>query len=218
MSILTPFQRRFLNHLGQTALRDHFFLVGGTALAECYLHHRFSEDFDFFTETPHQMATVRPLLESCVAEFGGTIRFTRSFDTFLEGWMTHREGTLLLQFAQDTPYRLQPIHRDHPLGFPVDNVLDISCNKLSALFDRSVGKDFVDVYFIQKEIMSLDELVKQASQKHVGMDPYWLAQAFERVKSVDQLPRMIKPLELEVLKAFFQGEAKRLMDELYRSK
>jgi len=29
-----------------------------------------------------------------------------------------------------------------------DNSLDISCNKLSALFDRSEAKDFVDIFFI----------------------------------------------------------------------
>ena len=31
-------------------IQKNFYLSGGTALAEYYLHHRYSEDLDFFTE------------------------------------------------------------------------------------------------------------------------------------------------------------------------
>ena len=50
-TILTPKQSEFLE-LAQSdsQIVKHFYLTGGTALAEFYLHHRLSEDIDLFTE------------------------------------------------------------------------------------------------------------------------------------------------------------------------
>jgi len=51
MSILSDNQRRVLDTLSiERAVCEHFYLTGGTALAEFYLEHRFSEDLDFFSE------------------------------------------------------------------------------------------------------------------------------------------------------------------------
>lgn len=50
-TILTPKQSEFLE-LAQSEgqIVKHFYLTGGTALAEFYLHHRLSEDIDLFSE------------------------------------------------------------------------------------------------------------------------------------------------------------------------
>ncbi len=216
MDILTHLQRDLLKQLSLTPLAEQFFLTGETALAECYLQHRYSEDLDLFTEVPDGINQAKPILEACAARLGGRVRFTRRFDSILEAIVDHAEGTVMFHFAQDGPYRLQPIDRTHAIGFPVDNVLDMACNKLVALFDRASEKDFVDIYFLHQERIPLVQLITQASQKHIGMDSYGLAQVFERVHKVERLPRMIKPLELDALKAFFIGHAKRLMDDLYK--
>jgi hypothetical protein len=213
-SVLTPLQRELLARLNRTSLAREFFLTGGTALAECYLHHRLSEDLDFFTEVPGAVPRARPEIEACARDLGAVPVFTRAFESFLECRMEHPDGPVLMQFAQDSPYRLKPVVRDHAVGFPVDNSTDISCNKLAALFDRAAGKDFVDVFFINAELIPLPELIALAGQKHVGLDAYWLSRAFLRVEKVEQLPRMLKPLDLDELKAFFLGEAKRLMDSV----
>lgn len=72
----------------------------------------------------------------------------------------------------------------HPYGIQVDNVVDLSSNKLAALFGRIEAKDFVDVYFICRELMPFPELYRHASQKHVGMTNYWLAIAMRNVVTV----------------------------------
>ncbi|PIV01712.1 hypothetical protein COS55_01130, partial [Candidatus Shapirobacteria bacterium CG03_land_8_20_14_0_80_40_19] len=48
-TILNPFQKKTLDFFKKTSLSKKFYLSGGTALAEVYLHHRYSEDLDFFT-------------------------------------------------------------------------------------------------------------------------------------------------------------------------
>jgi len=50
--ILSPLQRDILGFLSeQNIIRQQFYFGGGTVLSECYLHHRLSEDLDFFSDT-----------------------------------------------------------------------------------------------------------------------------------------------------------------------
>jgi hypothetical protein len=213
MDLLTPLQRRLLREIGRTLLRDEFFLTGGTALAALYLHHRYSVDLDLFTENPAAVAQVPPIMQEVASRLGLEITFTRTLGTFLEAFVTSPDGERVeFDFAQDSPYRLEPIRLDPDLDFWVDNPTDIACNKLSALFDRAEPKDFVDVYFVVQELLPFDQLVRLARQKHVGMDDYWLAVAFAQVERVSMLPQMVKPLSLDELRTFFLAQAKELMD------
>ena len=59
MEILTAFQRQLLKHIGQSSIANNFYLTGGTALAAFFLHHRLSEDLDFFTADPNAVQLVR---------------------------------------------------------------------------------------------------------------------------------------------------------------
>ena len=119
-----------------------------------------------------------------------------------------------IDFAQDSPYRLQPLQYDEAMGIQVENLVDIACNKLSALFDRAEPKDFVDIYFICQEVLPFDELIEKAKQKHLGLDDYWLAVALQRVEQVEMLPRIIKNVNLDKLKQFFLDQAQKLMGEI----
>ena len=50
-TILTTIQQKALDSIASdTIVKNHFYLSGGTALATYYLHHRLSEDLDFFSE------------------------------------------------------------------------------------------------------------------------------------------------------------------------
>jgi predicted nucleotidyltransferase component of viral defense system len=214
MDLLTPLQRRLLREIGQSPLRDEFFLTGGTALAALYLHHRYSVDLDLFTENPTAVAQVPPTMQEIASRLGLEITFTRTLGTFLEAFVASPDGERVeFDFAQDSPYRLEPTRLDPELDLWVDNPTDIACNKLSALFDRAEPKDFVDIYFVVQEIYPFDQLVTLARRKHVGMDDYWLAMALAQAEQVDVLPRMVKPLAVNELKAFFLARAKELMDQ-----
>lgn len=119
-----------------------------------------------------------------------------------------------MDFAQDSPYRLQPTLLDIEYDVYVDNATDIACNKLSALFDRAEPKDFVDVFFVCQELMPFTELEELARQKHVGIDDYWLSVAMQRISQVDILPRMIKPLDLDELQVFFLSLAQEIIGRI----
>lgn len=215
MDLLTPLQRNLLVRIGQSPLNSSFYLTGGTALAAFYLYHRYSIDLDFFTPDPTAVVRVPPLMQEMARQLGVEVKFTRTLDTFLECFLQAPDGERVeLDFAQDSPYRLEPTRLDDTLQVNLDNLTDIACNKLSALFDRAEPKDFVDVYFICQEVMPFAHLVELARQKHLGLDDYWLAVALQRVENVEILPRMVKPLSLAELKAFFLSQATELMTRI----
>ena len=57
--ILTENQIRLLKIVqADEYLCKHFYLTGGTALAEYYLQHRLSEDLDFFSEGEFDLQAV----------------------------------------------------------------------------------------------------------------------------------------------------------------
>ena len=50
-TVLTATQQKALTIIAtDLVVKKHFYLTGGTALSEYYLHHRLSEDLDFFSE------------------------------------------------------------------------------------------------------------------------------------------------------------------------
>lgn len=215
MDILTPFQTEILRAVGRSPLAEDFYLTGGTALSAFYLFHRYSEDLEFFTAAPGAVGQVPPLLEKIARDAAATVTYTRSLGSFLECFVERNPGERVnLDFAQDSPYRLLPVQHNVALGINVDNATDIACNKLSALFERAEPKDFVDVYFICREMMAFEELDGLTRQKHVGIDDYWLAAALRRAEQVKFPPRMIKPLDLGAMRVFFLDLANALMSRI----
>lgn len=216
MRIFTNLQEEIIKQISQTALKDSFFLTGGTALSIFYLEHRYSEDLDFFTEIPGAVGSILPILEDIGKKINVSIQARRTFNTFTELIVTSdkKEEIVILHFAQDSPYRLEPTIYNEEYGIYIDNLLDISSNKFSALFDRHDMKDFVDIYFINREKIKFEELYSHAKKKHIGMDPYWLAQGLRYINDLTILPRMIKPVTLNELQTFFNEKIKFLMADL----
>ena len=215
MDLLTPFQRQIVKAISKSPLQEHFYLTGGTALAVFYLQHRYSLDLDFFTADPTAVSRVPLILEDIATQLNVQVTFTRTLGSFLQCFFHNVAGDRVqIDFAQDSPYRLQPIQTNEDLGIQIENLIDIACNKLSALFDRAEPKDFVDIYFICQEVLPFEELVTKTKQKHLGLDDYWLAVAMQRVEQVEILPRMIKTISLDDLKRFFLDQAKKLMENI----
>ena len=209
--VLTSLQEEFIRFFAATPLKDSFFLTGGTALSAFYLEHRISEDMDFFTEEEGQVPQVLSVLQEIVSKLNAQLEIKRSFRSYLEVFLTQEKGILRCDFALDSPYRLEKKIFKQEYGIYVDNVLDISCNKLSALYDRGDPKDFVDVYFIDREVIPFERLVEKAKRKHIGLDNYYLAISLAKVEDLSILPRMLKPVNLDELRSFYREKARWLM-------
>jgi predicted nucleotidyltransferase component of viral defense system len=126
MNILTSFQETLLRQMGNSSLSDAFFLTGGTALSAFFLKHRYSEDLDFFTDQPEQVPQVLPVLEKIAQQLDIKIEVRRQFKTFLEVFLHNAAGEIIkCDFAENSPFRLQPKVRVEEFGIFLDNALDI---------------------------------------------------------------------------------------------
>jgi len=82
-TILTPSQKNAIEVIGQCGdIANVFYLTGGTALAEFYLKHRFSDDLDFFTNTAEFPAqAVESAVEKVRKALGAAeARYRRAYD------------------------------------------------------------------------------------------------------------------------------------------
>jgi len=217
MEILTNFQMKILKGLGKSEVGKLFFFIGGSALSAFYLKHRFSEDLDFFTTDSKAIQVAKAQLPDILDKVGAKAEFRREYSTFVECWAINKEEMkeiVKMDFAVDSPYRLAPIQMNDEFNIYVDNLLDIACNKFSALFDRHDAKDFVDIYFIDKEYLLFDKIYENARKKHIGIEKHWLAQSLFEIRKIEKLPRMIKKVTIKELEEFFLIKAEELINEL----
>lgn len=217
--IISNLQRGILRALSQLADSDHFYLTGGTALAEFYLGHRKSFDLDFFTVEKNLVLPFGRLVEdSLKREY--TLSVVRRFETFAEFEIGFADESTRLQLAYDSPARFEnPVESD--MGIRVNDYRDMITDKLLAFYGRAEPRDAVDLFFIlqREEFWRLTEL---AGQKDPGFDLYWLAAALHKTTEFpDQVERwpveMIVPLDVAQLKSTFNDLSVRLMDKVKKS-
>ncbi len=215
--ILTPLQREALAVLGRLLDIVHFYLAGGTALAEFYLGHRRSFDLDLFTVEASLVLPFSRQVEQTFRREGWQVEVGRRFNTFVEMTVGQEEGALRLDFALDTPFRFgDPL--PSPYGVPVNDFQDLQAEKTLAYYGRAEPRDAVDLYFLLRE-MDAWALMHLAAQKDTGFDRYWFAVALQRAEAFpDEAERwpvmMVQPFDPRDLKARFRALALQVMEEI----
>jgi len=199
---------------------QHFYLTGGTALAEFYLGHRKSFDLDLFTAEKNLVLPFGRLVEDTL-EREYTLTIVRRFETFTEFEIGFAEERIRLQLAYDSPARFEnPVESD--TGIRVSHYRDIITDKLLAFYGRAEPRDAVDLFFIlQRE--DFWRLTEMATQKDPGFDLYWLAAALHKTAEFpDEIERwpveLIVPLDAVQLKSTFKELSKRLLEKIKGSK
>lgn len=141
--------------------KNDFYLAGGTALA-LQIGHRDSVDFDFFTKKD--------------------IRTEDLFDRLKEIFKDHKilkiqEEKNTLTVLADSDIKISFFTYKYELlndlideeNFRLASIEDIACMKLSAICSRASNKDYIDLYYILKNIQ-LDTLLQKASKKFPDVD------------------------------------------------
>lgn len=107
-SILNPFQKIFLSEIVKTSLADDYYLSGGTALAEFYLHHRLSEDLDFFTQKEQDLDGIKKFIIIPAKKAGITkIEFQKGFGLFT--FFLHEKGKKKIHKVDFGQYPFEPM-------------------------------------------------------------------------------------------------------------
>lgn len=218
-TILTPTQLNFLELAqAEPQITKRFYLTGGTALSEFYLHHRFSRDIDLFCEKEEvDPKIVEVFLQKISPQIGVSDIKRSQFLGLVSYKLVYKGGEeLKVDFSYYPFPRIEKGTKYKNLE--VDSVYDIAANKLHTLFMKPRGRDYIDLYFImtQKDY-SLKKLILDAKAKFDwDIDRVNLASQFLRVKEFVDFPQMLVPFERKKMEDFFLKLAKSLEREIFK--
>lgn len=221
-SVLAPNQKILLGEISRyPPLTNRFYLTGGTALAEFYLHHRISEDLDFFSEEEFDTTYITVFLKKNKDKIGfQEMDIQRKQNRFIY-FLHFGKERLKVDFAF---YPFPRIRADLGKKFGslrIDSVFDIATNKVFTLFQHPRLRDYIDLYFIFKNFpeFGLEDLAAYARNKFdFVVDRKELAKNFLKVLDLDQadFPRMLVPFERKEMEEFFLGLARSLEEEIFK--
>jgi hypothetical protein len=210
VDILTTDQIAMLKMIGaRPELTKQFYL------AVFSLHHRYSEDLDFFSETEIDVSALNVFFAQTKQTLGfQKIDYQASLNRHLF-FLDYPSGILKMEFTYFPFPRIEVGYREY--GIDVDSQLDIAVNKLFTIYQRTKARDYIDLYLLCRGggyVMS--DLVKKARIKfdwHI--DPIQLGTQFVKVHEATDLPRMIADVKEEEWREFFVAEAKKLKSEVF---
>lgn len=203
--------------LRQPYILDTFYLSGGTALSSWYLHHRDSEDLDFFTTHPFDYDQLIRLFKNAGNELQyRTVIFNEDYG-FLSCNFRYSDNTFLkLDFNNYTRILLEK--GLNWKGLEIDSLYDIAVNKLDTIFTRPRTRDYVDLYFIfQTYKVSLNQMIRDIPKKFSEViDPLQLAKNFLKVTEYTDLPKIYLPFDRQEMVKFYQKLALDLKPKIFK--
>jgi hypothetical protein len=162
-------------------------------------------DFDFFSERP---ALHGPSLADRLRETFSTLQVTNATEGTFNGLIN---DVKLSFFRYPYPLVEPPYHWEahdlHVAGLP-----DLGAMKLSAIAQRGLKKDFIDVHALMNQGITLGEMLDFYRRKYSTSDVMRVRVGLAYFDSAeDQLmPRMLTPVEWTTIKADILRAAKEL--------
>lgn len=179
------------------------YLAGGSALA-LHFGHRISIDFDFFTQRNFRGKELTEKLKQI-----GTFEFQEAAEkNILLGLFNQVKFSL---FQYDYALLFKPVPY---FGTKLAHPKDIAAMKIAAVMDRGTKKDFIDLYFLNKNNISLASAFHYYDKKYkfLANNLYSILKSltyFEEADSSD-MPEMIKKISWDEVKDFLRKETIRL--------
>jgi len=185
------------------------YLAGDTGLA-LLLGHRKSIDFDWFTPAEFEPAELENKLAS-----SGNLKVLKSKAGTFHALLDQVRVTWLYY---TNPLIQPPLKISQVPGLKIASLADIGVMKWIAISQRGTKKDFIDLYFILQEGLTLGTLITYLPEKfpQKNLNFYHLIRSlsyFEDAEKQQNL-QMLKQVSWQQVKSFFTAEKNRLLDVL----
>lgn len=198
---ISPSTKTVLESIVDVDFVKRYYLAGGTACA-LYYGHRLSYDLDFFSRNPEEPQQITLKLKKI-----GKLNVQQESDGT---WLGSLNGVKLSFFEHLYP---EIGVEEKWMGVRIASKTDIACMKLEAIASRGIMRDFVDMYYLTREI-GLEEIMSSLKQKYVGVDysDFHFLRALTYFEDADKSvkPNMLEPLDWDGVKKYFESEVKRL--------
>ena len=161
---LYPFQDAALRLIHDA--KTGFYLSGGTAASRGYLHHRFSEDLDFFVNDAEEFSLwADRILEPFSQVASWQRQVLQKEERFVRFEVHSADVVLRIELVNDVPSHVGNII-EHPVLGRLDSAENILANKITAVIDRDEPKDLADIWgFCTKIGLSLNDAIEGAQGK-----------------------------------------------------
>lgn len=205
MAVNYALQDKFLDLFFSDSLSSDFYLTGRTALARFYFNHRESVDLDLFTNNSKiDFSQISFLANKIGLEMGLKVVQQVTTGTFVQFIFEDIDkSTLKVDLVKDIPVHFGGTKQEGKIK--IDSLENIGSNKITAIFGRTDHKDFIDLYYIlNKTKLTFDHLVSLAKQKDLGLTDFYLANSINQLTTVNQMPVLLKPLDVDKYQDFYQ--------------
>jgi len=178
-----------------------FYLTDGTALSRGYYNHRYSDDLDYFVnDHPDFLRIAERQIEKLRKMFDDitiAVKDTNYYRIFVA---TER---LKVEMINDVPSHIGTLV-EHPVIGLIDSKENILANKLTALIDRTLPKDVVDIYFLLKDKLSIKKALSDAESKAAGISPLLVAKMMSDFNYgvIEKEIKWIIPVSVETIKQY----------------
>ncbi|HEX7877842.1 MAG TPA: nucleotidyl transferase AbiEii/AbiGii toxin family protein [Candidatus Eisenbacteria bacterium] len=175
---LTAFQLRIARILAVNRSPDSH-LAGGAALHFAPNSKRYSNDLDYFHDSVERVATAFGSDRDELKKHGITVELEMNQPGYLRAVVSSGNDQTKIEWAHDSSWRFMPAIYNSDVGFQL-HPIDIAVNKVMALAGRDEARDFVDILYIDKEILPLGPLCWAAAGKDPGLSPGSLLELLKR--------------------------------------
>lgn len=207
-NILDEPRQSLLKKLVAASPVPNSYLAGGTALA-IMLGHRQSIDFDWFTPNDFDPETLHDRLVKI-----GEVKVAETRSGTFHGWVDNVQVTWL---RYPNPLLDELISVDAIPGFNLASMLDIAVMKLAAISSRGSRKDFIDLFFICRQGITLTSLIPLLSKKFpdANINYYHMIKSLIYFDDAEEevSPDMLQKVDWTEVKSFFLAEQKKLLSK-----
>lgn len=206
--ILYPLQDKAI-----PAFRDSpFYLTGGTALSRGHYRHRYSDDLDYFVNHHPEFQRITQIQIDRLLDLFGTdvevdVRSQHFFRVFVG------VERLKIEFINDVPSHIGALV-NHPILGRIDSRENILANKLTAIVDRTLPKDMVDIYFLLKDGLNLKTSLLDAESKAAGIAPLLVARIFAEFDYplLNSEIKWVTPLAPETVRQYLTDHSRAIVE------
>lgn len=198
-------------------ITKQFFLTGGTALSEFYFKHRFSEDFDLFSETEFYSKKIITWTNNVK----NALNFSKVEQQTLSGQETFffhssASDSVKVDFAYFPFSHLGTFKKYNMLN--ISSVEDICINKIHAITTRKRARDYLDLFFCIPHLnWNTEDILKNYRLKFdVSLPPEQLATSFTNVLDAQDEPRFLGDVDWRKVEEYFLSLAKELKGKLVK--
>src|SRR3990170_8050843 len=207
-------------------------LVGGTALARCYLQHRASYDLDFFVNARFDPSVIQSRLSNA----GAPLRMVEIVNDPMFAIELH--GVVNID---GEPLRVSVVEDIYADLFPVRTVSGIRTETVERLYHRKIrtltgsgdgivsstgrmvsagarqtARDLFDLYVLSKEIKPLMESMREINEHGAAVPEALLISGFRRIRWMELLDEFEALEKAEKYSGIRLFDMKRYFDEVLR--